>query len=505
LADASGQSPSRFQRMLADVQALASLAIWEWDAATDDLFWCDALYELLGHPPREVPASFDRLVERVHPDDLASVKDRLARSRRDRSTPCLEYRIVRPSGEIRTIQGRTRGTFDDSGTLIRIVGTEQDITETKELAARLVFSDRMVSVGTLAGGVAHEINNPLAAIATNLEMLAETQRDPRISEARHAVDRIRTIVRGLMAFGRTAEDLRSPLELDRLIELAIGMTHHEIRHRARLVRNFGSPPLVNANESRLGHVFMNLLINAAESIPDGMADRNEIRITTRTDPAGWAVIEIRDSGRGISPEARSRIFDPFYTTKPVGEGTGLGLSICHGIVRSLGGDIMVCSEPGKGSTFRVALPPATAPTLHPAPAAAPARSEDRRGQVLIVDDDVLFAGSLRRYLAREHEVCVVNSGREALAKFRAGAQYDVILCDLMMPEVTGHELHDALQQLAPDQAERIIFVTGGAFSRASRQFLERNTNRCFEKPCDLQELRAAVRARVSAASSDPER
>jgi PAS domain S-box-containing protein len=490
------------QRILDEVQALARVGIWEWDAATDELYWSDELFEILGYAQRDTVPSFVRMFERVHPDDVASVKSHVSRARRERSMLCLEYRLLRPTGELRTIQARTRRVTDAAGGLVRLVGTEQDITETKELAARLVFSDRMISVGTLAGGVAHEINNPLAAISANLELLADTQRgDQRISDALHAVDRIRKIVRGLTAFGRSTEDRRSPLDVDRVLELAIGMTHHEIRHRARLVRHFGSPPLVNANEARLGHVFINLLINAAEAIPEGMADRNEVRITTRSDVAGWAIIEIRDTGTGISPESCNRIFDPFFTTKQVGKGTGLGLSICHGIVRSLGGEIMVRSEVGKGSTFSVVLPPAVVLSVQPAPAASPAITSAHRGHLLIVDDDALFAGSLRRWLAREHEVSVVNSGREALAKFVAGATYDVILCDLMMPELSGPELHDALVQLAPDQAEKIIFITGGAYSPASQQFLERNTNLCFEKPCDLQELRAAVQARVRVASA----
>jgi PAS domain S-box-containing protein len=484
--------------MLAEAQALAHLGIWEWEIASNELTWSDELYQILGLAPGEIPATFEALLARVHGDDLTSVKSYFARARREHSPLGIEYRIVRPTGEIRTLQARVRSTFDERGTLLRLIGTDQDITETKELAARLVFSDRMVSIGTLAGGVAHEINNPLATISANLTMLAETREDAATREALQAVERIRNIVRGLMAFGRVDENQRQPLDVDHILELAIGMTSNEIRHRARLLKQLGGPPHVNANEARLGHVFINLLVNAAEAIPEGHADRHEIRVTTRTDGAGWAVVEIADSGAGIPREVQHRIFDPFFTTKPVGKGTGLGLSIAHGIVRSLGGDITFRSEPGKGSTFSVALPPSSDKPRRRAPSDQPRITGERRGSVLIVDDEVLFANSLRRLFAAEHQVTVVNSGRDALEKLKAGERFDVILCDLMMPEITGADVHAALVEHAPEQAERIIFITGGAFSPASQQFLERVTNLCFEKPCDLQELRAAVRRRIAA-------
>jgi PAS domain S-box-containing protein len=330
--------------MLAEAQALAHLGIWEWDIPSNELCWSDELYQILGLAPGEVPASFEVLLSRVHTDDLTNVKSYFARARRERSPLGIEYRIVRLTGEVRTLQARVRSTFDEHGALVRLSGTDQDITETKELAARLVFSDRMVSIGTLAGGVAHEINNPLATISANLGMLAEAHDDASTREALQAVERIRNIVRGLMAFGRVDDNHRQPLE---------------IRHRARLNMQLGGLPYVNGNEARLGHLFINLLVNAAEAIPEGQADRNEIRVITRTDSAGWAVIEIQDSGAGIPRDVQHRIFDPFFTTKPLGKGTGLGLSICHGVVRSLGGEITFRSELGKGSTFVVALPPAT--------------------------------------------------------------------------------------------------------------------------------------------------
>ncbi len=496
----------RASQLLAEAQALSHLGIWEWDAARNRLYWSDELYRILGLAPSEIAPSFDALIARVHADDAADVKQHLARAERERGPLSLEYRIVRPGGEIRTLLARLQSTFDEAGALVRIFGAEQDVTDTKDLAQHLVLSDRMLSIGTLAGGMAHEINNPLATISAYLDLLTERpearQSDALVGEARAAIDRIRNIMRGLTAFSRVDQDVRTPTDVERVLELAIGMAGNEVRHRARLVRHFGGTPPVQANESRLGHVFINLLVNAAEAIPEGQADRNEIRITTRTDDAGWAVIEIRDSGAGIPREVQDRIFDPFFTTKPVGKGTGLGLSVSHGIVRSLGGEILVRSEVGRGSTFSVSLPPSKdAPRPAPAPRPPAAEEHEREGHVLIVDDEVAFANSLRRLLSSEHMVSIVANGREAFTRVQAGERFDVILCDLMMPEMTGPDLYEALTEAAPDQAQRIIFITGGAFSPSAQQFLDRVPNPCFEKPCDIQKLRAAIRQQIAVIQS----
>jgi PAS domain S-box-containing protein len=497
----------RATSVLRETQSLAGLGVWEWDLRADTWTWCDELHAILGITRGEVVPSRDALLGRFHHDDVTRLKSYLERARTAATPFSLELRAIRGNGDIRIIHTRARVQCDDTGAPLRMIGTLADVTELRELSARLVFSDRMVSVGTLASGVAHQINNPLAFISTNLDMIEQEIRahagGPHwdelatlAAEAKQGTERIRNIVKGLMTFARTDEDQRAPLDVDRVLDLAIGMASNQIQLRARIAKHFEFVPPVVASEARLGQVFLCLLVNAAEAIPLGHADRHEIRIVTGTDSAGYAVIEIRDTGAGIPFEIQGRIFDPFFTTKPVGEGTGLGLSICHGIVRSLGGEITFTSEPGVGSTFRVVLPPAGKPVTRPATEPKITTSSQRRGNVLIVDDEVVFASSLRRWLARDHTVTVVNGGQAALDKIDAGERYDVILCDLMMPDVGGVEVHQHLSERVPDQARRIIFMTGGAFSLASQQFLDRVSNVRFEKPCDLQELRAAIRQLV---------
>jgi CheY-like chemotaxis protein len=247
-----------------------------------------------------------------------------------------------------------------------------------------------------------------------------------------------------------------------------------------------------ANEARLGEVFVNLIVNAAQAIPEGHADRNEIRLATRVTERGCVAIEVRDTGVGIPAEIRARIFEPFFTTKPVGVGTGLGLSICHRIITELGGDITVASVPGEGSTFRVTLPIAPADRAEPGVARGEREDLRRRGTVMIIDDDVLVRSFVRRALGSTHDVTVESSGEDGLARISRGERFDMILCDVMMPQMTGLELHDLISATAPDQAKRIVFITGGAFSGTMQRVLEATGNPRLEKPFHADRLRELV-------------
>jgi PAS domain S-box-containing protein len=465
-----------------------------------------ALLELLGY------GSCGEIVGKpaisvVHPDDHAVVRARISvAAQPGHVNPLLEQRWVRKDGRAIAVEVRSQALiFDGEPAALAIA---RDVQERKELQARLMQADRMASVGTLASGVAHEINNPLSFVIANLGVLAdELQKLARqlpaarelvdvLADAREGADRVRRIVRDLGAFSRPEEDKRGPVDIVRVLEWSINMTWTQIRHRARLVKDYGAVPFVDSNEFRLSEVFVNLLVNAAQAIPEGNVAKNEIRLLTRLDNSGRVVVEVRDSGSGIPREIRNRIFEPFFTTKSVGVGTGLGLSICHGIVTQLGGEISVDSELGKGSTFRVILPAA-----HGLPAEAalsePKAPPARRGRVLVVDDELLVGTSVQRALASEHDVVIVSSGQGALERLSAHEHFDVILCDLMMPEMTGMDLHAELRKRWPQLSERLVFITGGTFTPGAREFLERVANQRLEKPFDMEDLRVLIRDRIS--------
>jgi CheY-like chemotaxis protein len=250
-------------------------------------------------------------------------------------------------------------------------------------------------------------------------------------------------------------------------------------------------PAIDANEGRLGQVFLNLIVNAAQAIPEGNSGKNEIRITTKLDGNNRVVIEIRDTGSGMPEAVISKMFDPFFTTKAAGVGTGLGLAICHRLVVAMHGVISAESQVGKGTVFRVCFPVAV-PAV-PAPAPPPTTiPSGRRGRVLIVDDEPMLANLVRRMLAPEHDLTVVTDARKAIELASAGERFDVIISDLMMPDVTGMDLHAALLALSPGQAERMIFMTGGAFTPGARDFLNQVRNPRIEKPFDVNTLKALV-------------
>jgi CheY-like chemotaxis protein len=218
-------------------------------------------------------------------------------------------------------------------------------------------------------------------------------------------------------------------------------------------------------------------------------------VVTATDAKGRAVVEVRDTGPGMPPETLRRLFTPFFTTKGPGVGTGLGLAICQRIVSGLGGEIAVESQVGTGTVFRVFLPPASM-SVQETVAAPAAATSARRGQVLLIDDDPMIGSAVRRILRSEHDVAIVTSAREALEAIEAGAHFDVIFCDMMMPVMTGMEFYDHLLRTRRDLAERIVFLTGGAFTVRAREFLDRVPNTRVEKPFDARNLRALVNDRL---------
>jgi len=525
-AEAIARSHADFQRLV-DRSRDAIVVVRDGriayaNSALADLFGFDHETSLVGRP----------LVDVIHADDRDALAPTLARMLSGPREKAAEASFRRPDGERVTIVLHQVENVDfGGGEGLLLVG--RDIRERKRLEAQLRMADRMASVGSLAAGVAHEVNNPLTYVMTNVSYALDCAREVRdgasteelddaleaLSEAQDGAIRVQRIVRDLQSFSRESSPEQSQVDLREVLASAIKMAGHEVKHRAALVEDHGDDlPLVWGDEPQLAQLFLNLVINAAQAIPVGHLADHSITVRTRrvgTDDAPTAVVEVVDSGSGIDEALLDRVFDPFFTTKPVGEGTGLGLAIAHGLVTSMGGKLTLRNNPDRGATARVELPAMTRRTerLTFAPSLAPVRriettlaedgTHDAQGarsgkalpKVLVVDDEPYVAQAIRRMLSASYEVAVVRSGFDALDHLTRD-HYAAILCDVMMPEMSGVDLYEEVVKLLPGDEERFIFMTGGAFTAEAQTFLavlERDgETRSMLKPFDRSEAIAAI-------------
>jgi signal transduction histidine kinase len=370
---------------------------------------------------------------------------------------------------------------------------------------QLARTERLASLGRIAAATAHEINNPLTYVSVNLQSIAESPHltpDPRLqAQVRDALDgvaRIQRIVRDMLLCARPGESQIGSAGLFEAITTAIKMAEPTTRPRARVRTRLGPLPAVVGSEWRLVEVFLNLLVNAAQAMPEGHAAEHEIAIESRV-VGDHVIVDVRDDGHGIPAEIMHRVKEPFFTTKRTGEGTGLGLSLCEGIVHSFGGTLVLESEPGC-TVARVSLPIAdnAGPTATPLPplTVTPTHATLR---VLIVDDEQQVARVLADSMLAQ-TVTVLHSGREALALLSSGERFDLILCDLMMPDLTGMELFEELHAANRATAEAIVFMSGGTFTERAQRFRESVPNIFLDKPIALTTLRALVAAHAPRAT-----
>jgi PAS domain S-box-containing protein len=526
----------RSQAMLARTESLAHIGSWERDLRTEAVTWSDEMYRIFGRDTGDLPPKLAAYRAHCHPDDLAPLERALDLLLREGRPYEMELRVIRPDGETRVCLARAFAERGAGGAPTRIFGSFQDITDRLELQARVMQSERLVSMGLLAAGVAHEINNPLTYVLFNVETLAADlskiavaavrcravlrQQDPSaltdgaldvlrpdaledaVARAREAFEggkRIKAITQNLSRLSRVQPQQETLFDINRAIETAATMAQHEIAFRAHLVKDLGPVPAIRGLEGKVSQVLLNLLINAAQAIDEGNSAANRIGVRTWVE-GDDVLVEVSDTGRGIAPENLEHIFDPFFTTKAVGKGTGLGLAICRSIATELGGDIRVESTVGKGSRFVLRLP--TDPASEPRPAdptpPEPSAAPGVRGRVLVVDDEPSICRTMDRLVGRAHEVVTVGSAVQAQRVLEQDRAFDVILCDLMMPEMTGMELHAWLVESHPALASRVVFVTGGAFTRRAEEFLASTTNRLLRKPVVPTEVAKLVADLVAA-------
>jgi two-component system cell cycle sensor histidine kinase/response regulator CckA len=456
------------------------------------------------------------------PGEVAGVRERIEGMWREgQPTSPRDFQFQRPDGQVHLGEVvSVLAGFEGEPAVITII---RDVGEQRALQSRMLLADRLATVGTLAVGVAHEINNPLSWVVGNLGLLADEfdnqvrmreqpGHDPvvvassraRVREllgrAQEGTERVRRIVRDLVRFGRSDEGEGQPVDVHALLDSAIEIADVQLRHRAQLARDYRSSGYVRASEARLGQVFLNLLVNAAQAIAPGAPRQNQVRVATHDLEDGRIEVAITDTGSGMPEHVRKRIFEPFFTTKPVGEGTGIGLAISNEIVTSFGGEIVVESEIGRGTTFRVRLRQASDdPPSHAAQVMQDDSDQRTRMssgtssgmRVLIVDDEPLIREMVCDALS-QHEVTAVSNGREALAEI-LDKDWDLVLCDMILPELSGLDLYRELEQRRPAVLDKLVFMTGGEFSRQGPRLPNGARVRRLEKPFSIKTLRELVR------------
>ncbi len=362
--------------------------------------------------------------------------------------------------------------------------------ERQALEAQAGERIQATTMATLASGVAHEINNPLTFVLGNMEVaqrvLANTMRDhakeegsplrenlmhvdAMLARAVNGAERIRDIVRCLVPLSRWKDGPPGLVDVSHVLQQALDVVRAQITERAALITEFARVPQTCCHASKLSHMFVNLLVNAAQAIADEHPERNEICVSIGFESERQTiVVRVQDTGCGIEPDVLERVFDPFFTTRPYGQGMGLGLFICRQVVTELGGVISVKSRLGTGTTFRVEIPVIETRVIQgpdvpsdACSAASSGKSHPGTGRVLVIDDEELVGSLLGAILRQRHEVVVVTSAEQAQQCITEGKRFDVIFTDVAMPNMNGLQLHRWLRTFAPDQANKVVFMSGG--------------------------------------------
>lgn len=430
----------------------------------------------------------------VAEEDRAMVGARMEEMERTGdAAPGIELRVLRRDGERMMFELAPVQFVEFQGTRASLI-VARDITQKKEIQERLLVSERLASMGSLAACMAHEINNPLTYVIGNLsyvarslaEQLEDSSRSLKLemalADAREGVERVRRIVADLTALGQLESEESQVIDPRKILDATIGVAHNEIKHRARLEKHLSQPaPYVRANEVRLGQLFLDMLLFTARGIPEGAANDNVISVSTGRAPNGGARLEVR-----------CRTSLPLQKTKDA----KASLTLAQRILTSLGGHLGVEHPTPRELVLTAIIPAADGepiverPHRVSTPVFEPRRANASRARILVVDDEPVIASTMRRAL-EGHDIYVVTSGRDALELCR-GEAFDLVLCDLMLPDLTGMDLYEQLQHDALGNEKRIIFMTGGAFTARARSFLAKIPNAWVEKPFDFDQIQSLV-------------
>jgi PAS domain S-box-containing protein len=471
--------------------------------------------DLFGYTREELRGMTGR---QLHPPEDAAIVDAISRD-------LIEHGQVRWS-PIR-LQKRSGETFfgELRSTVYRIDGRKLYVTLVRDISARLsregdlqaayralaeieshlVRSSRLAAIGEIAAGIAHEVNNPAASTLTNLELLQSDikklsadvhapgrslpalvtalerfchEANESVRDSVEGIQRIASIVKGLRGFAHIDNDDVESVDVNEVVRTAANLVRPQIRHVAHLEFQLTASAPLPASRGRLIQVVVNLLLNAAQAIEE--SGGSTVRVVTANTSDG-VFLRVEDDGPGVPPEIAARIFDPFFTTKGADRGTGLGLSVCADIIHRHRGTLRLRPGTLKGACVEAVIPLETGltPQLVPRSSLPPSGPQLR---ILVIDDEVTLIRAYRRLLGRNHEVVASSGAEEALSILAADRNFDLILCDLMMPGADGVDVYEVLERLHPELLQRLVFVTGGPTSARTQSFLRRPGIVFLDKP-----------------------
>ena len=490
----------------------AQLGVWSFNPSTGSAWFSDRSRDLLGLDANFLPDA-QEVRKHIHPDDWGKIVGPQFRHFPEHPVG-IEYRTLLPDGEVRWVYSLGAASRDAAGAMQSVHGIHFDITARKRAEEELtrsrdalLHSEKLAALGALLAGVSHELNNPLAAIVGQAEMLAEdaqgTELELRANRIGAAAERCARIVQTFLAMARQRERQLGLVNLNDLIASALELTDYSLRTSGIAVQvNFGSAlPPVEGDRDQLHQVLVNLIVNAQQAMEHGEAFEKVLTIRTSVNQAGRVLVDISDTGPGVPEEMRRRIFEPFFTTKRHGQGgggTGIGLSFSQGIAEAHGGTISV--QPSRrGALFRLELPAAAGEPITVVPqmeVVIPDAAPTAR-RCLIVEDEPDVADTLRELIAREgFEVTVAVNGSDALRAIDRNT-FDVVLSDLRMPILGGAELHARLCETHPELVERMAFVTGDTIGDRMGEFARSCSRPVLEKPFTRAGVRAVLAALVN--------
>jgi two-component system, cell cycle sensor histidine kinase and response regulator CckA len=502
-------------------QQAGGIGMWDWDIGTNTMGYSPDFLRLLGLPPDAPPPTRQDWHTRIiHPDDEARVDQEVWAAVAGARPFDTEFRVTWPNGEVHWLAVRAQLVHDAAGAPVRMIGVTFDVTERHRAEAQLRRMDRMESVGRLAGGVAHEVNNQMAVVLACADFIL---RHPRIpAEVRQdaefilqAAERSAGITAQLLAFSRRQLTHPEVLDLNAVVEGFAPVLRRALPEGTTLLlRGDAHPRWVRADKGQLEQVLLNLILNAADAMPNGGTVTIATAITEldqtyglgkpgiAVQPGCYVRLSVSDSGHGMDRETLSRAFEPFVTTKGVGKGTGLGLSSVYGIVKQAGGYVWLYSELGLGTAVKVYLPlVGEAPAPEPAPEPSLARAA---GTILVADDEATVRDTIARALRREgYSVLEAADGQEALSLIESSAgPLDLVLTDMAMPVMGGRALIQRLKTLRPEVA--VLAMSGYTDDEIARRDLMADEAPFIGKPFTVAELAARVRALVgSLRGEDP--